>query len=223
MATTKNNRSDLIAILILIMTSLAFAYRFLANVSKYKKWKEFVISTLILVMINVCSYYLGLIIGHNILGYSIAVSLVAYCCYWYYVFSISDTRLNENLWQEYQWWWSLDGWQFEQEVARVFRFHGYKATVTKGSRDGGVDIILKKNGKTYIVQCKHYQTPVSPEPVRALWGCRYDFKADKVIMVASSGLTQASREFIKNKKDYLVLNLEDIVRMANLNPRLDIR
>ena len=216
MARNRNNNADLIAIIIFILTSLVFAYRFLISVNRYKKWNEFIISTGIFALINFCSYYLEQFIGHNFFLISLGVTFTGYCAYWYNEFSFADTRLNASLWQERQWWWTLDGWQFEQEVARVFRLHGYKATVTKGSGDGGIDIILKKDGKTFIVQCKHYQNPLGPEPVRALWGCKDDFNADKVIMVASSGLTQASSEFVNNKENYLVLNLDDVIRMAKL-------
>ena len=72
-------------------------------------------------------------------------------------------------------------------------------------------------------QYKHYQNPLGPEAVRALWGCKDDFKAEKVIMVASSGLTQASRDFVNNKPEYLVLNLDDIIRMANLASIQDLK
>lgn len=39
-------------------------------------------------------------------------------------------------------WVRLSGWQFEREVAELFRSHGFHATVTRGSGDGGVDIRL---------------------------------------------------------------------------------
>lgn len=91
---------------------------------------------------------------------------------------------------------------------------GYKATVTKGSGDGGVDIIIEKEEYRGIIQCKHYQNPVPPEPIRALWGCKDDFQADEVILVASSGITQAGADFISNKPNFKVLNLDDIIRMS---------
>lgn len=223
MARNRNNNADLIAIIIFILTSLVFAYRFLVSVSRYNKWKEFILSTGIFALINTFANYLEQFVEHNLFFISLGVTFIAYCFYWHKVFSFSDTRLNANLWQQRQWWWTLDGWQFEQEVARVFRLHGYKANVTKGSGDGGVDIILKKDGKTLIVQCKHYQNPLGPEAIRALWGCKDDFKAEKVIMIASSGLTQASRDFVNNKPEYLVLNLDDIIRMANLASIQDLK
>ena len=97
---------------------------------------------------------------------------------------------------------------------RISAAAGKPTTVTKGSGDGGVDIILKKENYKAIVQCKHHHNPLSPEPVRALWGIKDDWGADEVIMVASSGLTSASAEFVRNKPNYKVLNLDDIIRMS---------
>lgn len=216
MAKKYNSSKDLIVLFTLIVAFITFITTFLVKVNKYKLWRSFLISTSLLAVINYIAYNMFLFFESYWFIYFFVITLIYYGVFWNNKFTFKDTHLNEEIWHERQWWWTLDGWQFEQEVARVFRLHGYKANVTKGSGDGGVDIILKKDGKTLIVQCKHYQNPLGPEAVRALWGCKDDFKAEKVIMVASSGLTQASREFVNNKPEYLVLNLDDIIKMANL-------
>ena len=76
------------------------------------------------------------------------------------------------------------------------------------------DIIVEKEGYRGIIQCKHYKNPVPPEPIRALWGCKDDFGADEVILVASSGITQAGADFVSNKPNFVVLNLDDIIKMS---------
>ena len=65
------------------------------------------------------------------------------------------------------------------------------------------------------MQCKHYKNPVPPEPIRALWGCKDDFNADEVILVASSGITDMGARFVQNKPSFKVLNLDDIIIMGN--------
>lgn len=125
-----------------------------------------------------------------------------------------NDRKNAYLWQESQFWWSLDGREFEQEVAKIFRQNGYKTNVTKASGDGGVDIILQKDSKTSIVQCKHHKRPIHPEPIRALWGCKDDFGADEVILIASSGITKAGRDFVRNKPNFRIMTLNDIILMS---------
>ena len=92
------------------------------------------------------------------------VPLFIYAFYWIIVLNSNKTvsynkRTNLN-WSSKNWWWSLDGWEFEEEVARVFELNGYKTKVTKKSGDGGIDIIMYKNNYKYAVQCKHYQDEV---------------------------------------------------------------
>lgn len=196
-----------------IVTILFFLFRFLKEVYRYNLWGELV-KSLLAVCVGFC-IVAGIAQASEEVAGILALAGIIYFCYWWHKkFSYADTRLNSSNWRQQTWWWTLDGWQFEHEVARVFRLNGFKATVTKGSGDGGVDIILKKDDYKAIVQCKHHQYPLSPEPVRALWGIKDDWGADEVIMVASSGLTSASAEFIRNKPNYKVLNLDDIIRMS---------
>ena len=196
-----------------IVTILFFLFRFLREVYRLNLWGELV-KSLLFAFVG-----FGIVAGiaqvsSEIAGFTGLAGIIYFCYWWHKKFSYADTRLNSSNWQQQAWWWTLDGWQFEHEVARVFRLNGFKATVTKGSGDGGVDIILKKDGYKAIVQCKHHQYPLSPEPVRALWGIKGDWGADEVIMVASSGLTSSSIEFVRNKPNYKVLNLDDIIRMS---------
>ena len=203
---------DIIIFITTVIAIITAVLKFLGEVNRLRLWKEFFIATAIFAGSNYIAYNLG---NGDIFLITLIVTFIAYCIFWSYKFSYKSTRLNAALWKERQWWWTLDGWQFEQEVANVFRMNGYNAKVTKGSGDGGVDIILKKDGKTSIVQCKHYQSPVPPEPIRALWGCKDDFNADEVILVASSGITDMGARFVQNKPNFKVLNLDDIIIMGN--------
>lgn len=129
----------------------------------------------------------------------------------------NNLDFDDDLYEEREYWWGLDGWQFEQQVAKVFEAIGYKADVTKGSGDGGVDIILTKDNYRAIVQCKHHTDPVKPEAIRALYGVKKDFHADEVIMVASVGATPSGYDFIKDKPDYKLYTLDDIIKMSEKN------
>lgn len=202
---------DIIILITTIIAIITAIVKFLSEINRLGLWKEFFITTTLLLGSNYIAYLSG---NSDIFLITLLVTVIAYCIYFGCKFSYKSTRLNASMWKERQWWWTLDGWQFEQEVANVFRLNGYKAKVTKGSGDGGVDIILNKNGKTIIVQCKHYQNPVPLEPIRALWGCKDDFNADEVILVASSGITDMGTRFVQNKSNFKILNLDDIIKMA---------
>lgn len=47
--------------------------------------------------------------------------------------------------------------EFEHFVGTFFEKQGYFVEVTGGLRDGGIDLIVRKNGRTSYVQCKKYR------------------------------------------------------------------
>jgi restriction system protein len=64
-------------------------------------------------------------------------------------------------------------WQeFEWLVGEYFRRQGYSVTDKGGAGpDGGVDVLLRKGGRRYLVQCKHWRAMrVGVQPVRELYG-----------------------------------------------------
>ena len=153
---------------------------------------------------------------YNVVCWWYLIPACIYAIYWIYLFSvekITSDKANSN-WADREWWWKLDGWEFEEEAAKIFRLNGYKATVTKKTGDGGIDIILEKDKKKVIVQCKHYSSAVAPEVLRALWGVREDFRTEHVMLIASSGISKSSKDFIKNKPTFKVLDLEDLIRLG---------
>lgn len=222
----RNDRSTLKSTGIALIAIAGFLVAFLTKVVKAGRLPELFISFPFLIL----GYFLSLKTMEflsssiNMIGvaFFLTFPLGVYALYWLWLFSqekVTSTRANLN-WADRNWWWTLDGWEFEEEVARIFRLNGYKAKVTKKTGDGGIDIILYKDNLKYIVQCKHYKNSVGPEPVRALWGVKDDFGADRVILVASSGITEQSKMYIKNKPLYSVLTLEDIISMG-LRPQED--
>lgn len=50
----------------------------------------------------------------------------------------------------------LTGRDFEQVVELIFKYCGYKTTLTKASSDFGADVIVTKHGLTWVVQTKLY-------------------------------------------------------------------
>lgn len=220
------NDSTLASTFIFIIAAITFITGFIVLAIKKGRTKELLISTPILIgvywiLVGLSSPTLPFADTIRAMSFpSVALTfvtpLIIYSLYWVWLLSnekITSVKANSN-WSNKEWWWTLDGWEFEEEVAKIFRLNGYKAKVTKKTGDGGIDIILYKNDLKYVVQCKHYRNPVGPEPVRALWGVKDDFGADKVIMVASSGLTDSAYSFIEHKRDFELYNLEDIISMG---------
>ena len=101
-------------------------------------------------------------------------------------------------------WMSLSGVEFEQQLGTVYRQMGYRVQSTPSSGDGGIDLILRKNGKTTVVQCKSHQAPVGPAIARELLGSMVAFGADYAILACTGGFTQGVKEFVRGKRIDLV-------------------
>lgn len=218
----KNNGNSFKGLFIFLAALLVVLFLFVRKVMKAGRLKEFFISTPILFVIYFLLYnsfkYIDFMSSLSLLNsaFIYSIPITVYSFYWMYLFScekVTSPKANLN-WADINWWWKLDGWEFEEEVARVFRLNGYKAKVTKKTGDGGVDIIMYKGNKKYLVQCKHYTNPVPVEVLRALNGVREDFGADELILVASSGITMDGYSFINNKPYFKIYTLEDIIAMG---------
>lgn len=98
------------------------------------------------------------------------------------------------------------GWaDFERLVTEAFRRQGYSARRTPVGPDGGIDIILRKAGRTTLVQCKQWkQSKVGVKPVRELAGIVAARKADAGIFVCSGGYTREAVEFARASKVELI-------------------
>ena len=211
-------------LILLVVSAIVATVKFLIEVNKKGLWKEFFISTPIFggFWYVLHLLYSGQTISLSFFLIALLIAFIVYCIYWsglftkspYQQFSRFEITKNKTSWAQQEWWWSLDGWQFEQEVAKIFISKGFNATVTRATGDGGVDIILEKDGFRSIVQCKHHNNPVGPNDARALWGCKDDFQADEVILIASSGITKGAADYINNKPNYTVYTLDDIIEMS---------
>lgn len=86
---------------------------------------------------------------------------------------------------------------FERLVAAYYRSNGYTVfeNVDEGP-DGGVDLVLRKDGKRVFVQCKKYTRElIGVDLVRAFFGVVVAGGADRGIFVTTSGFTPAAMEF----------------------------
>lgn len=93
-------------------------------------------------------------------------------------------------------WAALDGIGFENAVAKVYEEKGYVVECTPRTNDQGVDLILKRNGATAIVQCKAYTDNVGVSAIRELAGVRASWPhAEEVILVALYDFSNSAKDF----------------------------
>lgn len=110
-------------------------------------------------------------------------------------------------------WLGLSGIEFEKELGGIFKRQGYEVAFTPTSGDQGIDLILKKDGKTIVVQCKAHKHPATPAIVRELYGSLISYKADEAILASLGGFTEGVRTFIVGKPIRL-LDLDEIIRIS---------
>lgn len=98
-------------------------------------------------------------------------------------------------------------WQaFEQLVGEAFRQRGYQVTESGGGgSDGGVDLVVVRQGDRHLVQCKQWRAyRVGVEVVRELYGAMAAQGAAGGFVITSGRFTDPARQFAEGRNIELV-------------------
>ncbi|MBY4597116.1 restriction endonuclease [bacterium BD-1] len=108
--------------------------------------------------------------------------------------------------------------EFEQLVGEWFRRKGYYVEETGGGgKDGGIDLLVRKDGRKELVQCKQWRRQrVDVATVREMWGLLQHHGADEVWIVCIGNFTPDAARFAQGKPIRLISGrqLEDMIRSA---------
>ncbi|MEK9825006.1 MAG: restriction endonuclease [Methylotenera sp.] len=110
-------------------------------------------------------------------------------------------------------------WQaFELLVGEAFKRKGFDVKENGGGgADGGIDLILTKNGKKSIVQCKRWKTfSIGVPLIRELYGVMVSENANDCIFVSSGNYTAEARLFAENKPIWLIDGSELLKMVADV-------
>ncbi|GLQ90255.1 restriction endonuclease [Dyella flagellata] len=104
--------------------------------------------------------------------------------------------------------------EFEMVVGEAFRRQGYVISeMGLGGADGGIDLILRKDGQVILAQCKQWKTQrVDVKVVREMFGLLVDHGAAAVKIVAIGEYTADARRFAEGKSIELI-NGETLLAM----------
>jgi len=96
--------------------------------------------------------------------------------------------------------------EFEFLVAEAYRRQGYEVNFSLGKgADGGVDLVLRKSGRTSQVQCKQWNVfSVGAPVIREMFGLLTAEQADEAIIVTSGKFTSEAECFAQGKPIKLV-------------------
>lgn len=128
--------------------------------------------------------------------------------------SYFDTRNNLDNIKNLSWK------EFEKFVGSLFEKLGYSVEVIGGLKDGGIDLIIKKDNKTSLVQCKNYRvSKVNLSMVRDFYGAMNANLNYQVGYFISTGIfTLDAKHFAEDKPIELIdgARLMDYVNMASM-------
>lgn len=95
---------------------------------------------------------------------------------------------------------------FELLVGEVFRMRGFTVVENdSGGADGGIDLVLKKDGEVFLVQCKQWRAyKVSVNIVRELLGVMVTKGAAGGFVVTSGIFTAEAQSFAKGQNIELI-------------------
>jgi restriction system protein len=96
--------------------------------------------------------------------------------------------------------------RFEDLLGEAYRRQRYEVEERLGGgADGGVDLILRRDGYVTLVQCKRWKgKPVRVETVRELYGVMHDRSASAAKLVATTHFTPDAVAFAEGKPIELV-------------------
>jgi len=91
--------------------------------------------------------------------------------------------------------------EFEMLCGEAYRRQGFAVQENGlGGADGGIDLILRRDGETWLVQCKRWKTfKVGVKEVRELYGILAAERADKGVFVTCGKYTQDALAFAADK------------------------
>lgn len=96
--------------------------------------------------------------------------------------------------------------EFEQLVGEAFRRDGYAVEETGlGGKDGGIDLVLRKDGKKVLVQCKQWRSrSVNVSVAREMYGLLTHHRGDAIKIVAVGDFTADAAAFVTGKPIELI-------------------
>ena len=109
---------------------------------------------------------------------------------------------------------SIDWFQFEQLVALVYRKQGYAVSRRGGANpDGGIDLVIEKNGTRTAVQCKHWKAwNVGVKAVREFLGALTDAGIQRGLFITLGGCTGDAKR-LADKHGIEVVNEAGLARI----------
>ncbi|MFJ7162007.1 restriction endonuclease [Bacillus safensis] len=111
----------------------------------------------------------------------------------------------------------MDGFQFEQYLAYMFRANDYKVQVTSERKNFGADLIIKKSGAKIVVQAKREKAKVGIKAIQEIVAAQNHYKAEEFWVITNNFYTKGARELAESNNVKLLDRYKLIELMTALN------
>ncbi len=175
-------------------------------------WVSVLVATIVYVAM---AFILPQVGGDNILAAGIGQASVKLAPYGFFLFLLpvpvsmfhaSRKRKQLDSQQSIDSIHKLSWQQFEELVGEAYRRQGFRVVENDGAGpDGGVDLVISKEGKRFLVQCKQYRSQkVGVKVVREMFGLVSAEQAAGGVIICSGQFTRDAIQFAQNKSLQLV-------------------
>ncbi|HKP05489.1 MAG TPA: restriction endonuclease [Chthoniobacterales bacterium] len=108
-------------------------------------------------------------------------------------------------------WMSLSELEFEYHCAEAFRALGFAARTTPRTNDGGLDVILEKDGRRGAAQCKAWLAPSGVKELREFCGALYAETMSFGYFISRGGFTRRGKLLLPNMSLITGWTLDDLI------------
>lgn len=117
---------------------------------------------------------------------------------------------------------SLDGFEFEEVCAEIYRRLGYSVQSIQYTNDEGRDLVLKSpEGETIVVECKHWLGGSISRPiVQKLHSAIITLPAKRGIILTTGSFGKPARDYVAKVKERI--ELVDLFKLKDLAARVGI-
>lgn len=105
---------------------------------------------------------------------------------------------------------AMEGTEFEEYLAYLFRRDGYRVRLTKASSDFGADLILYREEEKIAVQAKRYGKPVGVAAVQQVLAARQFYECTGAMVVTNMSFTRQAKQ-LAAVSEVTLLDREDLL------------
>lgn len=98
----------------------------------------------------------------------------------------------------------MSGIEFETYLSKLFKKHGYQVSGTPSTGDQGADLIVKKDGKTIIIQAKRHANCVGNKAVQEVASAVKFYQGDEGWVITNSTFTPSAKALSQKNRIILV-------------------